>query len=450
MRRRLKTMRKAGVQGLALLAAVLLFANFSVRAEGFWVRAQLASPGPGPRIQTAFAGSSDGRMSIFGGLYGGEVLQDLWIFDPQNLSWVRRANGPRRRGMASAWAGGYLYILGGYYGGYYYDDLLKYDPAFNTWSVVSSSVPYKAGYAPQMVSLKDGRLALLRSCEPHGNSPTPIVFYDPQTNTFSSGAVTPFNARNFAGMAVGGSRIFVLGGEQCGTWSRLYDFWMYDIPSNTWLSLPPFPDSMSSVPANRVVASPNGQLVWVLNGPHLWVFDVAAGSWSLAPVEATWPDSGSLMTLAGNSLWAANVERESFSVMYEHKFSLADEYIVVTATVEQDLSLELSPSLVDFGAVYPSRSPYVRLSEVAVAVRANIPWRLFVMGQDLVSGSSSLPLWHRAPGGDWIRVSQQGIQAALGGDTAGTELVMDYKLEVPWTAAPAPHTGQVVYEVVPQ
>lgn len=135
--------------------------------------------------------------------------------------------------------------------------------------------------------------------------------------------------------------------------------------------------------------------------------------------------------------------------------SSARAAVTVSATVGQEIVLNLSASAIDFGAVTPSGSPYVKNSAVTATVYANVPWSLGHSATNLIrlNGTESLPgLEYQADAtGGFATIPVGSTSVKTGAPTPGTPTVFDYKLTVPWTGTPpGTYTGTVTYVAVAQ
>ena len=270
--------------------------------------------------------------------------------------------------------------------------------------------------------------------------------------------------RAWHGLAAGGDgRLYLFGGV--GPFGLLSDTWVYDPAAGRWSQI------QSSGPSARywaaVASAPDGSVVLFGGqaGPghyfgDTWRLDPSAGVWAQEQASGPSARAGAALVGAGSRLLLFGGTDNSFlgdgwfldgfgGEKEECPPSRTSSCVAVSALVGEDLSLELSPSLVDFGAVHPSGSPYERASAAAAVVRSNVPWTLLLFGTPPANGSSSLPLWHQAPGGQYAPLSASPAAIASGQDTAGTVLLMNYLLEVPFSASPGPHQGAVVYEIIP-
>lgn len=129
--------------------------------------------------------------------------------------------------------------------------------------------------------------------------------------------------------------------------------------------------------------------------------------------------------------------------------------VSVTASIGQEILLNLSAANVNFGAVTPSGSPYIKPQAVSAVVYANVPWALTHSATLLTrsGGTETLPdIEYQADGAGGFSAIPRSTQAIRSGaPTAGTTTVFDYKLTVPWTnTPPGTYTGAITYVAVAQ
>jgi N-acetylneuraminic acid mutarotase len=106
---------------------------------------RLGAKGPGGRRDHSLSADEDGAAAyLFAGRKGGAALDDLWVFDPESLSWSRiEARGPEPRfGHNAAVIEGRLLVFGGQSGpDVFFNDLWAFDPSARRWERLAQDGP---------------------------------------------------------------------------------------------------------------------------------------------------------------------------------------------------------------------------------------------------------------------------------------------------------------------
>lgn len=192
----------------------------------------------------------DGRLYLIGGEGGnptpGEsVFQDrVYMLDEQAGEWVPRAPMPTARSGAGAGViDGKIYVAGGRPPRGH--DLAVYDPRADQWAVLPD-LPTQRNHLGVAAINRRLYVAGGRFGGGVGSEMTDVLeIYDPDTDTWTTGASMPAPRAGVAATAANGC-LYVIGGEGNTTDPRgVFDRnEMYDPGSNAWRTLPPLPLAM--------------------------------------------------------------------------------------------------------------------------------------------------------------------------------------------------------------
>ena len=274
---------------------------------------------------------AENRVFIYGGGYaswsnqGGywsyNARDDFFIYDFDTMKWyalekelrdISPATG--RFGFASVVdeANERFLIYGGWSGSML-NDLWEFDMSTLTWTdltpgsgLIPPSFNDRRAYATMVLDTSGGgeNLYLLFGMEDETTDRNPenkTDFYRIDMSTpgtlhvLNAGAGEGFLPRYHHSMCLdqAGRRIYVYGGihEEDDDDTYLQDFWMYDIPSNTWTELTTHPNMTMSIGAQIFYRSSN-QMVYLWGGREnytgddyleenetLWIYDTSLGSW---------------------------------------------------------------------------------------------------------------------------------------------------------------------------
>jgi hypothetical protein len=171
------------------------------------------SPLPAPRNRLC-AVTLDGRIYVAGGMEGEDDrhsvnVNNLEVYDPEAGAWKALSPMPtKRHGLSAAVFGGKIIAMGGYTDQGPTDAVDLYDPLSNTWTV-SAPMPTARGFFG-IAQYKD-RIIAIAGRVPGDNGPVEIFF--PAENKWVKNP--PFAGHNYRfGMTSGGSKIFMVGGEE--------------------------------------------------------------------------------------------------------------------------------------------------------------------------------------------------------------------------------------------
>jgi len=240
-----------------------------------------------PRTSFAIA-AYENRIYCIGGYSNGTKTAINEAYDPATDSWETKSSMPTARSQLQAGAvNGKIYVIGGILDGGEILDLNEvYDPATDTWTT-KSSIPY--GVYSHCSVVVDNKIYVIsgQSSSPGNKGPDkgPLTqIYDPETDTWTSGAPPPQPAHRSGAVATSGvsapKRIYVIGGE-VGFMEATNSNQVYDPQTDTWsngASMPTARQGLGVAVVNDVIYTIGGSFpeYWVstptsgdLNKPHI-------------------------------------------------------------------------------------------------------------------------------------------------------------------------------------
>lgn len=190
------------------------------------------------------------QVLLFGGFDGTADLNDTWCFEPKFEVWMSLhptgALPPARDEAAMAYdeVGQKAYLFGGRSGTTLLNDLWAYDPTANTWAKVSAAgaaPPARAAHS-MVYDAKNGVVLVFGGETEGGADVGDLWAYDPARNSWTqvSPHGAPPSAREGAGMVydVRDLRALIFGGS-ISNQTFLNDTWAYYSNTNTWTQLGP-------------------------------------------------------------------------------------------------------------------------------------------------------------------------------------------------------------------
>jgi hypothetical protein len=201
---------------------------------------------------------------------------------------------------AVASQGGFVYSFGGYDGAAVVASAYKYDPVLNTWSpIMALPQPLEA---PRAVS--DGTFIwIIGGWDSVGTASTTLYRYDPVGNSYlvmapmTQAAAAPGVAYLLIGV---NGKIYKVGG--CTATCGMTTGEVYDITTNTWAPIAPYPTLVSWNMMTGITSGPNAGKVLAAGGTdgavgftQTYVYDPGTNTWS-DPAAPDLPD---------NTRWAA-------------------------------------------------------------------------------------------------------------------------------------------------
>lgn len=139
------------------------------------------------------AATLGGKVYSVGGGTGSGNERKAWVYDPETNAWSTLPDLPSPRSKPSAAAvNGKLYVLGGWGpGGTPVATVDVFDPATETWSTLPE-VTNPAARSAAGTAVVNGKVYLVGGCVDASCADTDnLVIFDPQRNTFSTGANYP-------------------------------------------------------------------------------------------------------------------------------------------------------------------------------------------------------------------------------------------------------------------
>jgi N-acetylneuraminic acid mutarotase len=227
----------------------------------------------------------DGMFVEMGGLiyaFGGSnnnvnsPVADFKYYDPVAGSWTVKATGPvARTQLCMCEADGKIWVHSGRSSSAQIGDLWVYDPTANTWT---SKLAGTTRYSGAMASW-NGKLYVSSGWT--NTAAADLRCYDIATNTWSTLSPYPGAGRTKTTLAAIDGKLYLVGGYS-STAQYLSDFWVYDIATDTWTQLPDQP--IGGLIGCRTAVL-DGKLY--LHGGRL-VAGYSRMMWCYDPVEATW------------------------------------------------------------------------------------------------------------------------------------------------------------------
>jgi len=167
----------------------------------------------------------DGYIYAIGGRHVGGPFSDAtpaaWVekYDIYNGVWTSVASLPAGRSdLAAAAVGGKIYIFGGYDGTNVLNSVMMYDPNTDTWTGGFTPVPSMRG-AFYAVGVKGNTVYLIggwNKIYPFGPIGATVEAYKVAQDTWVTGLAPMITGRAETGAASHGGKIYVIGGGQPG------------------------------------------------------------------------------------------------------------------------------------------------------------------------------------------------------------------------------------------
>ncbi len=258
-----------GFEGLGDVPTVRIFDPVA----GSWTE---GPPLPVARHHTHVA-EVDGDLFVLGGMetIGFDLVDTAWVLRAGETTWMPIRALPEVRGAGYAGAvGGLIYLLGGVgRGGGLADDVLVYDPDADTWSTgaaIPSPREHLAGF------VHDGEIWVVGGRELSLSTNTDVVeIYDPSADTWRDGPSLNLARGGFAAAVLGGVA-YVVGGEQPDR--ALHEAEMLTLPDGSWMDFERVPTPRHG----HAMAAANGR-VYVIGGADEPIFAAVDVVESFAP-----------------------------------------------------------------------------------------------------------------------------------------------------------------------
>src|SRR5258707_8341483 len=285
---------------LAIVAGALgtLTAAQAGYAQGTWT--PLASVSPSATEGMTVGGIGQVIVGAYGfsaSLAGNTNQTRLYNINTDSWSTGLAAPLPARADAASGETthGGFLYVIGGGNSGVVLSDLERYDPVLDAWTTLTSMNTTRAGAAAAVIDdgifVIGGRQSTGGPCS-GGPYLDTVEKYDIDTDAWSPVASLPSARSDLAAVAHGG-KIYVFGG--CSDTGVTKEVDIYDPQTNTWTTgAMPMPTARASL-----VAGHSGDNVYAIGGTDgvsasnaNEVYDVAHNSWSNASMTTARQEAG--------------------------------------------------------------------------------------------------------------------------------------------------------------
>lgn len=235
--------------------------------------------------QEVAVAAANGRVYVFGGISGSEVLDSVEEYDPVADRWRFVAPLPEPlHHTAAAAVGDSIYIVGGYHTLAFdpTERVYRYDVLTNSWTQVTSLPAPRGALAAAAI---DGKVYAV------GGVPgaSDLTVYDPAADRWSRLASMPTSREHLAAAAAGG-RLFAISGRLGANRAAMES---YDPITDRWTALAPIPTARSGIGAAVV-----GDRIYVFGGegnsaaatgvfPQVESFDVVTGTWRVEPSMPT-------------------------------------------------------------------------------------------------------------------------------------------------------------------
>ena len=234
----------------------------------------------------------NGEIFVAGGLNAdGVPHRTLEIYNVATGAWRAGAPMPEaRHHNAAVRIGDKLYWTGGFIGGFPNwagtTSLWQYDPATNTWTERAPMPEPRGGHAAAAINGKIYVVGGTRGHNDEDHTARNVLIYDPQTNSWSSGALMQVGREHLAAAAIGG-KIYVVGGREThnqgqfgSTTTNFNTLEAYDVATNTWQMLAPMPTARGGL-----FAAAHDAKLYVFGGefpgifPEVEEYNPATNSW---------------------------------------------------------------------------------------------------------------------------------------------------------------------------
>jgi N-acetylneuraminic acid mutarotase len=181
----------------------------------------------------------DGRVFVYGGVYGATVLAESYIYDQVANTWTNVLSMPAARFQAAGCtlANGTVFVCGGYDAGVHADSYI-YNPTANTWATAASMPAARYGHIAK--ALPDGRVFVCGGY--NAGVHVESYIYNPATDSWSTVASMPTARHTHAGCTLLDGRVFICGGYN-GSVPRANSY-IYSPTTDTWLVVAAMPAAL--------------------------------------------------------------------------------------------------------------------------------------------------------------------------------------------------------------
>jgi len=251
-----------------------------------------------PTARTEVAGAVlDGKIYVIGGFEEqGEATNLVEVYDPQTDRWDRVSPLPiPLEHTAVSTYDGQLFVVGGYtiVDGERTptDKLFSYNSSTDKWKELKSMPKARGALTANFI---DGILYTIGGEDSSLKTLKKTEAYDPTTNTWSTKSSMPTPRHHIASIA-DDEKIYVIGGRQTGNFpgQNVDANEVYDVKSDTWISLQQMPTKRSGLAATSFNDS-----IYVFGGedPFTESSETFGNTEIYHPINDTWTSGSSLPT----------------------------------------------------------------------------------------------------------------------------------------------------------
>ncbi|HPQ70939.1 MAG TPA: kelch repeat-containing protein [bacterium] len=238
-----------------------------------------------PRVDPLTAVDDLGRVFVFGGDDLVYVRQSAEMYDGAQWLALAQLPAPLTKG-AAAFADGVIFLTGGFNGGELVDDLLLYDVATDAWTNGATVPAVRYGHS---LDALDGALYLVGGGDETDVSSARTWRYDPADDAWTQAADLN-EARRYHGSAVLDGLLYVYGGIDASdpTPQHLASGEVYDPTTDEWTTIAALPVTWWGGAAGAL----DGELL-ACHGVQdqsvsaaCWVYDPDENTWTAGPTAA--------------------------------------------------------------------------------------------------------------------------------------------------------------------
>ncbi|MEZ4774536.1 MAG: kelch repeat-containing protein [Bacteroidia bacterium] len=241
---------------LYILLSGICFFPYLLSAQGTWTGMSFTGAAPKARHENAFAQAGN-RFYLLGGRGSDASNVQVKVFNYGTNSWSNGGQHPlEMHHFQAVELNGLIYAIGVMTGPFPTEtpvpDIYIYNPVSNQW-VVGPTIPVSRRRGSSGAVVYNGKIYVIAGIQNgHQSGWVPWTdVYDPETNTWTELADAPHSRDHFQAV-LSGSKIYVAGGRRSGSGANVFqgtvsEVDVYDIPTNTWTTLPP----ASNIPTVR-------------------------------------------------------------------------------------------------------------------------------------------------------------------------------------------------------
>lgn len=194
----------------------------------------------GNERQYAAGFSIDGKGYVYGGIQGGNYLNDLWEYDPISDQWTQMSLPPfsGRSGSAIFVMNDKAYLIGGKNSSVSaLAEVWEYDPSNDNWAQLidfPEAIWRASACSNQTKGFVFGGIGL------NGDYINSFYKFDPNSQTWSVPSAFPNPGRAYSQLIADSSHVYLLFGQDE---SSLFhnDLWIYDTLNDNWMNGPALP-----------------------------------------------------------------------------------------------------------------------------------------------------------------------------------------------------------------